>query len=91
MTFTGLAVTVVDIEPFGGSMKVVCARLRRQVNNAAVEAAEFSGRTVNFHLEFLNGFDDRKESYLARLRLQHGNAVEQILIRSRTPAIDARE
>ena len=72
-------------------MKVVCARLRCQVNNAAIKTAEFSRRTINFDPKLLNGFDDWKESYLSRFRLQSGNAVEQIFIRSWTPAIYAWE
>ena len=72
-----------------GSVKVVSARLRCQVNNAAVEAAELSGRTVNLDLELLNGFDNREERYLTRLRLQHRNAVEEVLVRSRASAVDA--
>src|ERR1043165_2806032 len=74
-----------------GSVKIVCARLRRQVNDAAVEAAELSRRTVNFNFEFLNSFDDRKERNLTRFGFQNGNAVEQVLVRSRTTAVDAWE
>src|ERR1041384_6819626 len=67
-----------------GSVKIVCAGLCRQVDDAAIKASELSGRTVDFYFEFLDGFDDRKERYLAGLRLQHGNAVEQIFVRSRS-------
>src|SRR5262249_30806725 len=69
----------------------VGAALRRQVDDAAVEAAEFGGRTVALDLELLNRVDDREERNLTRLGLQDRDAVEQILVRPWSSAVDSRQ
>ena len=74
-----------------GAVHVIGARLRRQVDDATVEAAEFSRRTVRLDLEFLNGVDVREERHLPRLRLQHRDAVDEILVGAGTAAVDARQ
>jgi hypothetical protein len=63
----------------------------RQVDDAAVEAAELGGRAVAFDLEFLNRINHREERDLARLRLEHGDAVEEVLVRARPSSVDARQ
>ena len=73
------------------AVKRVRAGLGRQVDDAAVEAAELGGRAVALDLELLNRVDDREERDLAGLRLQHRDAVEQILVGARPAAVDARQ
>jgi hypothetical protein len=73
------------------AVKRIAAGLRREIDNAAVEAAELGRRAVALDLEFLDGVDVGKERHLPGLRLQHGNAVEQILVGARPSAIDARK
>ena len=63
----------------------------RQVDHAAVEAAELGRRAVALDLELLDRVDDRKERDLARLGLQHRDAVEEVLVRARPAAVDARQ
>ena len=75
----------------GVAVKRVGARLGRQVDDAAVEPAELGRRAVAFDLEFLNRVDDREERDLARLGLQHGDAVEEVFVGARPPAVDARQ
>ena len=74
-----------------GSMEDVGAGLRRQVDDATVEPAELGRRAVRFDLEFLDGVDDREERDLARLRLHHRDAIEQIFVGARPAAVDSRE
>jgi hypothetical protein len=74
-----------------GSVEGVAAGLGGQVDDAAIEAAELGGRAVAFDLELLNRIDVGEERHLAGLRLQDGDAVEEILVGPRTSAIDARE
>src|SRR6185503_18472865 len=71
--------------------KRVAPRPGRQVDDAAVEAAEFRRRAVALDLEFLDGIDVREERHLARLGLEHGDTVEEILVGARTPAVDSRQ
>src|SRR5262249_19082850 len=42
-------------------------------------------------LEFLDGVDHRVVRHLPRLRLQYGDTVEEILVRTRPPAVDPRQ
>src|SRR5262249_47094656 len=42
-------------------------------------------------LELLDGVDHREVRHLPRLRLQDGDAVVEILVRARPPAVDARQ
>src|SRR5207249_3953685 len=72
-------------------MKCVAAGLGGQIHHPAVEAAEFCRRAVAFDLELLNRVDDGKKRDLTRLRLKHGNAVEQVLVGPRPPAVYSRE
>ena len=74
-----------------GAMKRVRPRLRRQVHDAAVETAELGRRAVALDLELLDRVDDRIDRHLPRLRLQHRDAVEQVLVGSRPAAVDARQ
>ncbi len=69
----------------------VAAGLGRQVDDAAVEAAELGRRAVALDLELLDGVDVRKERHLAGLGLQHRDAVEQIFVGARPAAVDARQ
>jgi hypothetical protein len=73
------------------AMEGVGARLGRQVDDAAIEAAELGWRTVRFDRELLDRVDRREERDLTGLGLQHRDAVEQILVRARPSAVDARE
>ena len=72
-------------------MKDVRTRLGGEVDDPAVETAELGGWTVAFDLELLNRVDNRKERHLTRLRLQYRDAVEEVLVRPRAPAVDARK
>ena len=72
-------------------MKDIGARLRREIDHAAIEPPELGRRAVALDLELLDGVDDRIVRELPRLGLQHGDAVEEILVRSRSPAVDARQ
>ena len=47
-----------------GAVQHVAAGFGRQVDDAAVEAAEFRRRAVALDLEFLNRVDDREERHL---------------------------
>ena len=71
------------------AVEAIRAALGREIDDAAVETAEFRRRTVRFDLEFLDRVDDRKIGDLSRFRLQDRNAIEEILVRPWTPAIDA--
>ena len=70
-------------------MKGIGARFRGEIDHAAIEPAELGRRAVALDLELLDGVDDRVVRELPGLRLQHGDAVEEILVRSRPPAVDA--
>jgi hypothetical protein len=61
-----------------------------QVDDAAVEAANWR-RTVALDAEVLDGVHVREERHLARLRLQHRDAVEQVFVRARAAAVDPRQ
>ena len=69
--------------------KGIGARFRREIHDAAVEPPEFGRRAVALDLELLDGVDDRVVRHLPRLGLEHGDAVEEILVRSRPPTVDA--
>ena len=71
--------------------KGIGARFRREIDHAAIEPPELGRRAVALDLELLDGVDDRIVRELPRLGLQHGDAVEEILIGSRSPAVDARQ
>ena len=71
------------------AVKRVAARFGGEIHHTAVEAAELGGRAVALDLELLDGVDDRVERHLARFRLQHRNAVEEILVGARPSAVDA--
>src|SRR5688572_7994369 len=71
--------------------KHVGARLGREVDDPSVEAPELRRRTVRLDSELLNRVDGRKVGDLPRLGLQHGNAIEQILVGAWTTAVDARQ
>ncbi len=73
------------------AVKGIGARFRREIDHAAIEPPEFGRRAVALDLELLDGVDDRIVRELPRLGLQHGDAVEEILVRSRSPAVDARQ
>jgi hypothetical protein len=62
-----------------------------QVHDTAIEPPEFCRWAVGFDLEFLDRVDVRKERHLSRLGLQHRDPVEQILVRARPAAVDARQ
>src|SRR5207245_2246930 len=53
------------------AVRHVSTALHRQVDDAAVEAAEFRRRAVALDLEFLNGVEDGNEGDLAWLGLEH--------------------
>jgi len=61
------------------------------LTTAAIEAAEFGRRAVAFDLELLDRVDDRIDRDLSRFRLQHRDAVEQVLVGPRPAAVDARQ
>lgn len=82
---------IVAEELEAGTVKGVAAGARRQVHHTAIEAAKLRRRTVALDLEGLNGIDDWKVRDLPRFRLQHRNAIEQVLVRPRPAAVDARE
>ena len=69
----------------------VGARFRCQIDDTAIEPAELRGRAVALDLELLDGIDDRIVRKLSWLGLQHGNAVEEVLVGARSPAVDARQ
>ena len=73
------------------AVQVVLAGLRRQVDDAAVEAAELGRRAVALDRELLDGVDVGEERDLARLRLEHRDAVEEIFVGARAPAVDPRQ
>ena len=73
------------------AVKGIAARLGREIDHAAIEPPEFGRRAVALDLELLDGVDHRVVRDLPRLRLQHGDAVEEIFVRSRSPAVDARQ
>jgi len=62
-----------------------------QVDDTAVEAAEFRRRAVAFNLEFLNRVDHGDERRLAWLGLQYRDAVEEIFVGARPAPVDARK
>src|SRR5262249_7216269 len=70
-------------------VKHVRAALGRQVDDAAIEPAEFGGRAVSFDLELLNRVDHRVDGDPARLPLQHRYPSEQIRVGARRAAVDA--
>ena len=70
------------------AMKGVAPRLGREVDHAAIETAELGGRAVALDLELLDGVDDRAVRELTGLRLEHRNAVEEILVGARPAAVD---
>ncbi len=69
----------------------VRAGARREIDDAAVEAPELGGRAVALDPEFLDRVDHGEECHLPRLWLQHRDAVEEILVRARPAAVDARQ
>ena len=71
--------------------KGIGSRLRREIDHAAIETPELGRRTVALDLELLDGVDDRVVRHLPRLGLEHGDAVEEIFVRSRSPTVDARQ
>ena len=70
-------------------MKRVGARLRGQVDDAAVEPPELGRRAVALDLELLDRVDDGEEGDLPGLGLENRDAVEEILVRARPAAVDA--
>ena len=73
------------------SAQRIATRLGRQVDHAAVEPAELGRRAVAFDLELLDRVDVGKERHLPWFGLQHGDAVEQVLVGARPAAVDARK
>ena len=71
--------------------KRVAAGFGRQIDDAAVEASELRGRTIGLDLELLDRVDVREEGDLSGLGLQDGDAVEQVFVRARPSAVDARQ
>src|SRR6266568_6001013 len=69
----------------------VRSSLGRQVDNTSIEPPELRRHRIGFNVEFLNIVHDREERHLSRLRLQCGNAIEQILVGSGPPTIDTRK
>ena len=69
----------------------VAAGLGCEIDHAAIEAPEFGRWAIALDFELLDGVDHRVVRDLARLRLQDRNAVEEIFVRSRSAAIDARQ
>ena len=65
------------------------AGLGRDLHDAAVEAAVLGRRAVALDGDLLNRVGVGEECHLARLRLENRDAIEQILIRARPPAVDA--
>ena len=72
-------------------MEGVRSGARGDVDDAAVESAELGGNVVGSTGERLNVVDDGEVDDLAGFGLQGGDAVEEILVSSRTAAIDARQ
>ena len=73
------------------AMKGIAARFGGEIDHAAIEPAELGGWTVALDLEFLDRINDRVERHLPGLRLQYGNTVEEIFVRARPSAVDARQ
>jgi hypothetical protein len=73
------------------AVKSIAARLGREIDDAAVEPPEFGRWAIALDLELLDGVDHGVVRHLPRLRLQHGDAVEEILVRSRPSPVDARQ
>jgi hypothetical protein len=71
------------------AVKGIAARRGREIHHTAIEASEFGRWAVALDLELVDGVDHREVRHLPRLRLEHGDAVEQILVRSRSSPIDA--
>ncbi len=64
---------------------------RRQVHEAPVEPSKLRRHIVRLDGELLDVVDDGKERNLAGLRLQRRDAVEEVLVGTRTTAVDARQ
>ena len=78
-------------EAEAGAAELVAAGPRREMDDAAVEAPELGRRAVALDAELGDLLDDRQERDLPRLGLQHRDAVEDVLVGARTPAVDPRE
>src|SRR5262249_20988991 len=73
------------------ALKGIATRLGGEIDDAAVEPAKLGRWAVALDLELLDGVDHREVRHLPGLRLEHGDAVVEILIRPRSPSVDARQ
>src|SRR5580698_3676187 len=72
-------------------MDRIGAGARCYIHDTAIEAAELCRYVIGFDSELLNVVENRKVRDLSRFGLQCGDAVVQVLVRSGTAAVDARE
>src|SRR6185503_3276362 len=73
-----------------GAVELIAAAARGEVDDSAVVPPELRRRAVRFNLEFLDRVDHREVGDLTGLRLQHRYSVEQVFVRPRPAAVDAR-
>ena len=73
------------------AVELIASRLADHHDGAAVGAAVLGRVGVDVELELGHAVDDRVVDHLARLRLQHADAVVDVFVGARAAAIDARQ
>ena len=73
------------------AVELIAPRPGGQVDDAAVEAPELGRRRAGDDLELLDRVDDREVRDRTGLRLQDRDAVVEILVDARPPAVEARK
>jgi hypothetical protein len=78
-------------KPKQSSGYFIGARPGREVHHTAIEPPELGRRTVALDRQAFDRIGDREERNLARFRLEYGDAVEEVFVRTRSSAVDARQ
>ena len=74
-----------------GSVEIIAAGLRRQIDDASIKPAEGGRRIIGLHVELANGINDWKEGHLPGLRLQNAYAVVKIFVRAWAAPAQSRQ
>src|SRR5436190_802586 len=74
-----------------GSVEIIAAGLRRQIDDTSIKPAEGRRRIIGLHVELANGINDWKEGHLPGLRLQNAYAVVKIFVRAWAAPAQSRQ
>src|SRR5882724_10413501 len=74
-----------------GSVEIIAAGLRRQIDDASIKPAEGGRGIIGLHVKLANGINDRKEGHLPGLRLQDTYAVVKIFVRAWAAPAQSRQ